>query len=275
MSRDADPLREARERWHDRAAAWVRHAEWVEEVARPVTGRLLASSLRGRVLEVACGTGVLTERIARRSEVTEVVALDLAPGMIEETIRRTAGLPQVRTVVGDAVSAALPPGPFDAAVCRYGLMLMPDPVAAAARVRRELVPGGTFHVAVWTGSQENPLLSLPAKILADAAGERPDPSAKGPMTLGAPGALGAVLAAAGFESIEVARVEQAWEAPDVETLLERIFDVSGTAHRLLSELGDRAGPARDRVRESLAPWRREGGRMVVPGASWVAVARRA
>ena len=95
------------------------------------------------------------------------------------------------------------------------------------------------------------------------------------MTLGAPGALGAVLAAAGFESIEVARVEQAWEAPDVETLLERIFDVSGTAHRLLSELGDRAGAARDRVRESLAPWRREGGRMVVPGASWVAVARRA
>jgi ubiquinone/menaquinone biosynthesis C-methylase UbiE len=56
---------------------------------------------------------------------------------------------------------------FDAVICRWGFMLMPDPAAAFRESLRVLVPGGRLVFAVFTGPDKNPFASLPARILIE------------------------------------------------------------------------------------------------------------
>ncbi len=66
---------------------------------------------------------------------------------------------------------------FDGVICRWGFMLMPDPAAAFRECRRVLVPGGRLVFAVFTGPDENPFASIPARVLAEA-GHMPPPTAE-------------------------------------------------------------------------------------------------
>lgn len=278
MARHASPVDEARERWHDRAGAWSRLAPWIEEVFAPVSERLLAEVERRKprsALDLACGTGVLAVRIARMlGPLSGVLAVDLAEAMVAETLRRAEGLPNLTARSGDAAEIDLG-SDLEVAVCRYGLMLMEDPGLVAARVRAALAPGGIFLVAVWTSPSENPIHAVPPRILAQAARIPPDPLARGPCTLGAPGALEGILRGAGFEEVSVDRVEQAWPAPSLADLVERFVEISATAGQVLAELGPEALPVLERIREELRPFLRTGrDGVALPSASWLARAVR-
>ena len=98
-----------------------------------------------RILDVACGPGIAARAAARRAgEKGSVLAVDLAPGMVELAASRT---PEKRAApiswkVMDAHSLDLPAASFDAAICQLGLMLFARPDSALAEMRRVVAPGG-------------------------------------------------------------------------------------------------------------------------------------
>jgi ubiquinone/menaquinone biosynthesis C-methylase UbiE len=105
-----------------------------------------------RVLDVACGTGLVTLPAARLvGPYGAVVGVDISQGMVEKAAVRAAakGLGQVRFLRMEAESLELRDGSFDVALCSLGLMYVPDPVAALREIRRVLRPGGRLAVAVW------------------------------------------------------------------------------------------------------------------------------
>lgn len=94
-----------------------------------------------KVLDIACGTGVLTEQFVRMG--ADVTALDLTPKAVELTKKRLAlyGL-TANVIEGDAQKMRFPDASFDF-VCAWGcLMHMPRITEAIAEIHRVLKPGG-------------------------------------------------------------------------------------------------------------------------------------
>ena len=94
-----------------------------------------------RVVDVACGTGVVTRLAAERVGDAAVAGVDVNPGMLE--VARTAA--QDTAIEWHEASAdALPLGDarFDVALCQMGLQFFPDRLAALRELRRVLRPGG-------------------------------------------------------------------------------------------------------------------------------------
>jgi ubiquinone/menaquinone biosynthesis C-methylase UbiE len=96
----------------------------------------------GRVLEVGCGTGVLTRMIARWPSVGEVVGVDPAPSLLRRARDLAAGIPNIRFEEADGRSLPFDPLSFDVVVFDSTLSHVPEPERALAEARRVLRPLG-------------------------------------------------------------------------------------------------------------------------------------
>ena len=104
------------------------------------------------VLDVACGTGVVSVDAARAvGPAGRVLGVDLADAMVRASRRRAQdlGLGQAAFERMDAERLALPDAGFDVALCALGLMYVPDPDTALQELHRMLRPGGRAVLAVW------------------------------------------------------------------------------------------------------------------------------
>jgi ubiquinone/menaquinone biosynthesis C-methylase UbiE len=144
------------------AAAWRSGEDARNRALGPATRAMLDLAGVGagqRVLDIGAGTGDQTILAARRVGPSgHVLATDVAASMLElavDAVRR-AGLANVETRAVDAQRLDLEPGTFDAAICRLTLMLLPDPPAALAGVRRALKPGGKLAAMVFSAPERNP-----------------------------------------------------------------------------------------------------------------------
>jgi ubiquinone/menaquinone biosynthesis C-methylase UbiE len=142
----------------DKASSLYEHY-WQQQLAPAQDCLLSLAALRRgeNVLDVACGTGLVTFRAADAVGPSgSVTATDISDAMVaavtEEARRR--GIDTVRALRMDAESAELPDAAFDAALCALGLMYVPDPVVALGEMRRTLVSGGRAVAAVW-GARKN------------------------------------------------------------------------------------------------------------------------
>ena len=114
---------------------WKRHLEEAALVA-------CAHKQVGMVLDVCCGTGDITERIARNNADVFVVGLDFSAQMLDVARERTAGLDNVMLVEGNAMELPFDDGVFDAAVVSFGLRNTPDYLQVVQEMRRVVRGGG-------------------------------------------------------------------------------------------------------------------------------------
>jgi ubiquinone/menaquinone biosynthesis C-methylase UbiE len=112
----------------------------------PVLAEIAGIKPGDRVLDVACGTGVLAREAATRAGPTgRVTGLDLNEGMLAVAQRLR---PQIDWRQGDATKLPFDDSCFDAVVSQFGLMFFPDRVAALREMWRVLAPRGRLAVAV-------------------------------------------------------------------------------------------------------------------------------
>jgi ubiquinone/menaquinone biosynthesis C-methylase UbiE len=161
-----------------------------------------------RVLDLACGPGTLSRRLAEQvSPGGEVVGVDLAPGMIE--VARAAGIPNARFEVMDIERLTFAGGYFDAAVCGHGIQFAPDLAAALAEARRVLHGDARFAASVpIDANNESVWVLLDAVIdrclppAAQAIDQRPTRAAIADRERFGQAALDAGFASAAVEVIE-------------------------------------------------------------------------
>ena len=94
-----------------------------------------------RVLDVACGTGVVTRLAAERVGGGAVAGLDVNPGMLQ-VARQASGDKAIEWHEASAEALPLGDGTFDVVLCQMGLQFVPDRLGAVREMRRVLVPGG-------------------------------------------------------------------------------------------------------------------------------------
>lgn len=167
-----------------------------------------------RVLDVACGTGILARTAAEMTGPTgSVVGLDVNDGMLAEASRMA--LP-VEWRHGRAESLPFANESFDAVVSQFGLMFFEDKIAALQEMARVLRPQGRMAVAVWAGLEDSPGYATLVDLLQSQIGAEAANSLRGPFSLGDRSALVDLFHEAGLSDAQVATYPGTARFPSVQ-----------------------------------------------------------
>lgn len=128
---------------------------WVRCLIEPFAQDLAALAAPGQqVLDVGCGTGVVTRLLADRvGPAGRTVGLDPTPFMLEQARAASAQSPTIEWQDGAAEAMPFPDGAFDVVVSNQGWQYLTDRPASFREMHRVLKPGGTLGGSVWSGSQ--------------------------------------------------------------------------------------------------------------------------
>lgn len=231
-----------RQEWDSAAPGWKKWREVLERGAQFVSDRMveLADIRPGhRVLDVATGAGDPAVTAARRVGPTgHVLGTDLSPAMLAIARERatTLGLRNLEFREMDAEALEFPEGSFDAALCRFGLMFLPNAAAAADRIRRSLARGGKFVGATWSVPPKVPLISLPMAVMQKALQlAPPPPGTPSVFSLSAPDAVERLLIDAGFRDVATEGLTMTVEFPSTEVYTSFLRDMAPPIRALLAK----------------------------------------
>ena len=207
---DADKYKRTQhDQWNEDAAAWHRWGPTLQDWFSGVTRTMLdlAEIAPGqRVLDVAAGAGEPALSAAGRvGPQGYVLATDLSENIIQfaQKIADDRHLANFKTRAMDGENLELPDGSFDAVLCRFGLMYMPNRQRALAEWRRVLKPGGRVVAAVFSTPDKNGWGAVPIRVIRKRAQLPPPlPGQPGPFSLGGEGALEGALREADFQNIQ-------------------------------------------------------------------------
>ncbi|HXM89433.1 MAG TPA: class I SAM-dependent methyltransferase [Candidatus Acidoferrum sp.] len=239
--------------WDDSAEGWKRWWPAFERAAQLVNDRLveLANVRAGdRVLDIATGSGEPALTAARAvGQSGRVVAVDMSPAMLAIARERVdvAGLSNVELIESDAESLSLDADSFDAALCRWGLMFMPDLDGVLRGMHRALKPGGRFATAVWSVADKVPMCGLARDAIRRITGIVPPPNAPDPIRLADTSILERALAGAGFRDVTFERLIVTFEFPSAEAFADFRSQIGGTRAMLSKMPAETARHVRDAV----------------------------
>ncbi len=233
-----------RQQWNTAAKAWDRWSPLLTRWLGPATERMLDMThvqTGDRVLDVAAGAGEQTLVAARRVGPSGyVLATDLSPRILELAAvnARLAGIGHVETAVMDGEAlAGLDTEPFDAVISRVGLIYFPDQHKALRGMYASLRPGGRVGAITYAEADRNAFFSLPVSIIRRRAElPAPLPGQPGPFSLGDPDILRQRFAEAGFNNIQVKRVNAPVRLTCALECLQFEQESFGALHQMLSGL---------------------------------------
>ena len=187
--------------------------EWAPRVAK------LAHLGPGmRVLDVACGTGVLSLVAAELVKPDgSVVGLDLNTGMLDVAMRKA---PQIEWREAPAEAIPFENSTFDAVVSQFGLMFFEEKDRAIREMMRVLRPAGKMAIAVWDSLERvsgyAAITRLTSRLFGDSAAE----SFRAPYSLGDVQILSAILSDAGISDFRISTLEGKARYPSIKYWME-------------------------------------------------------
>ena len=144
-----------------------------------------------RVLDVACGTGVLARSaLAKAGANGRVVGVDAGPGML---VAAQELEPTIDWILCGAEDLEFDDAAFDCVISQFGMMFFDDRKKSAEEMFRVLRPGGSLAVAVWRSVDHNPAYADIISVLEEHVGHTAADSLRLPFSLGNPDEVTAVL----------------------------------------------------------------------------------
>ena len=175
--------------------------------AKDMAARLKHEQPRN-VLEVACGTGMLTRRLRDSlASAARLVATDLNPGMLAFAQSKFSANENLEWQEADAGELPFDDGLFDAVVCQFGLMFVPDKESVMRESYRILSPGGVFLFNVWDSIERNPFGQIAHRTIASFFEHGPPSFYELPFGFYDADLIRGLLERAGFKAIEATLVK--------------------------------------------------------------------
>ena len=183
---------------------------------------------------------------------------------------KNAGLQNIEFLEVDAHELDLEPASFDAAVSRWGIMLMLEPARVLAHIHAALRPGAYLAASVWGDPMSAPFLATPMRAARAVLSLDPPPAdAPGPFRLCDEGALDDLMRAAGFTEVEHESVTVHMNYASFAEYREFLGDLSSSFKRMLAE---HTPEERERVWSAVEretePHRQTDGRLTFANQAW-------
>jgi SAM-dependent methyltransferase len=246
--------------------------------------RLYAPEKGQRVLDIGCGFGDTTQRLAELvGPDGEAVGVDVAERFIEaaRAEAQEAGVPNARFIAADVQMTEFEDR-FDFAFSRMGTMFFANPVAALRNVRNSLGPGGRLCMVVWRRKLDNDWLhraELTVEQFVTEPEETDEPTCgPGPFSMADADTTSHILVNAGFEDITFHRSDiEIGIGRDLDHAVEFVMAL-GPAGEVIRLAGDEADRIRPRIaaalRETLSDFVHPDG-VRAPASTWIVAAKAA
>jgi len=235
----------------------------------------------GRVLDMACGTGIVSRALARQNSVETVNAFDISAEMVDAAQQHSEAGATISYSTASAEKTPFADNAFSAAYCQQGFQFFPDKVGALKEAGRVVAPGGVIAISVWTFAKDgNPLFEALENIVARELGEDLVPF--GPFSFGDAAALEQCAVDAGQRVVSTTRKEALCRLPDPRSFV--LFDLmflgrpgpDGQLHPLFDPADSSKDPLIEKLIDALekaaAPYRQPDGSMLAPFTSNILVA---
>ena len=179
----------------------------------------LPRELHGPVLEIACGTGLVTRELRNRLDpAVQLVATDLSSVMLDYARNRPQSQVGIDWRIADAMALPFDTGAFDAVVSGFGMMFPPDRLAALKEARRVLREGCDLFMSVWDCIEENPHALVNAQVVESLFPDDPAMKFRTPYDLGDTVLLRHLLEGAGFSELRIEVLRKPFSGIDARRL---------------------------------------------------------
>jgi ubiquinone/menaquinone biosynthesis C-methylase UbiE len=223
------------------------------------------------LLDVCTGPGMLAAAALGRG--AQVVAVDFS-GKVVEIAKRN--VPGAEFHLGDAQALPFKRESFDAVVCGYGIIHLPEPQKALAEMYRVLKPGGYLAASVWAAPRPGTGFGLLFGAIK-RYGDLNVPLPHGPdfFQFSEPEKLRAAFQEIGFREAAVETIEQTWELDDALGMTTAILEGGVRARGLLrAQTEDARNVISTAVKEGMQQFRSPDGVYRVPEPALVGSGRK-
>src|SRR5205823_4529361 len=230
------------------------------------------------VLDIACGTGIVARLAAKRVTTGRVMGIDLNDGMlmVARSVPTTGA--SIEWLEGSALSLPLADSSFDIVLCQLGLQFFSDRPLALREMKRVVVPSGRVALSVYSAIERTPAAGAFAKALDQRLGPDASKIKRAEHMFPVADEVGALMAGAGFEEIELTTVTKCITFPSVLDYVR--FQLVATP--MAGLLGDHNLVERESVIGAVAsdtqsfldPEMLHDGRLSFPQETHIAIARR-
>ena len=229
--------------WDSVAAGWQKWWKTIEDGAQTVSNKMveLAQIRAGqRVLDIATGIGepaITAGKIVGQEG--HVTATDISQEMlaIGQERARSLGLQDFMDFVqSDAENLKLKTDDkFDAILCRWGLMFLPNLDTALSNIHNKLVSGGRFAAAVWSEPSKVPFISLSMDTARKHLGALPGQGLPGPLSLADVDSLKKSFQKVGFVDIQTEKIPVTFDFDSAEDYTKFNQDIVAPIRTILSK----------------------------------------
>jgi SAM-dependent methyltransferase len=229
-----------------------------------------------RVLDVGCGTGVVTRQAARLAGPSgKVVGLDVNEGMLQMARRFAAqeAIDSIEWQQGDAASMPLGEAAYDLVLCQQGLQYFPDRAAAMREMARVLVPGGRLALSVWRALERHPFFVALVQALEASLGSGAAASLRAAFTLADREELRSLVSAAGFRNVHVRLDVKISRYPSLEEFVPGYMAATPMASAVAAMTGEERTRMVREVIQSLRDYMDDGG-LAAPMECYVVTAEK-
>ena len=201
----------------------------------------LRPGAKARVLEVACGTGIVTGRLLGKLPAgARLLATDLNPAMIEHARTRVRADTRLEFRQADAQQLPFADGSFDHYVCQFGIMFFPDKVAALKEARRVLAPGGEVLLNTWGAMADNDFARIGHTVVSTFFKTDPPTFYLTPFGWHDQAAIRAAFQAAGLPNVTIEVVDRPTTAVSAQDFATGVVLGNPIATAIKERLGDAA-----------------------------------
>lgn len=246
-----------RESWDSVAAEWQKWWKTTEAAAEKISRRLIElAEIKpdSEVLDIATGIGEPSITAAKKVSGGNghVLATDISPQMLSIARQRAASL-GLQDVIefkeGDAETISLPDSAFDAVLCRWGLMFLPDLKTGLSNIYRSLVQSGHLAAAVWASTDKVPFISLALNtVMKETNSPQPPPGTPGPFNLSDEYILKDSFIKSGFTDITIERINVVFDFDSAE---DYSSFVHGTAAPVRAMLANETPKRREEILKAI------------------------
>ena len=206
------------------------------------------------VLEIACGTGILTEVLRDTlPDSIRIIATDLNEAMIDFAVKKRGLLVNLDFEQADALSLPYAGQSIDAVLCQFGIMFFPDKFAGLCEAARVLKPGGQLLFSVWDSLQWNPVARVAHEAIGRFFAVDPPTFMLLPFGYHNIDPIKALMLDAGFGDIEISIVRTVVECASFRDVAIGLVEGNPGIH----EIRQRAGAAPEVVTQAVAEALRE------------------